>query len=1142
MNLPFRVFFLLFFCSRLALAQPPDSPKQLLSTLRTQTFEGNKTALRDLGSALGRAETNAQASRFLHDACFFFDPKWPAARLGKAAYFDFFYKNRDRFFYDHLLDAWLMQPIENQQVVADIRPFASAEHPNFLLKKWGSALSAALEKRDSAAIFDALEQLVFLENSASLLFSTAKKLDKNQPRMVFAWFAHALAASPTDNGVDLILKWAEERSIAGDQAEYALEVALNHYIGTDVPEVEAQRVRFWRDSLGTLDAIRQHGFEAEIGARPSFFEHEVDYWGLVLSQTGNLPWVRRNAVLALARTHHPRSIYYLATQAMKLRENARFRSFPGSKAGVLRQIEHLTNQKTAVPDTLGRTVLTADDRVWAFNYAAFWAKNHENYEWDTRRQTFTNRELSGSLAEETDRLFRHLSSPNDSIARDSYQKLTEADPATVLEKIEQFRQMVRSFNPLLPSFKYKYLEVLVQLTDFCAEAGQDWRGSAKVDSVIAFLEENPPQKMRYLIENQAVASLDLTDATALEYAACLRERNVDFNFSASRILDRLYSRHWEKLRDEPAQLRLFLKKAALFSQIGTVGVCNFYLQKTGWRAPLPEKKTIDGKLETGANLPPEKLETQLVKALTDLEKGEYDEDILRMAAKLLNNAAREKLAATTWEQFFLMPESLKINELASLPKMDKKGRIVFLKKFEVEKSPARAARYLDYLEQNPEAVWSGALLKMLDDPRRDSVLNVPKRAVFLLNKIMQPDFGTAPMEAQIAAWKNFQSKLGNDFTGWQERIFNEKLDRLQGRDSLSVMDLNDVLQSQFFRPKHRMAVFSALKKVRPVASIKRLNLSAKLQIPEDLAFFERLPFNYRDLDDLTRLFQNDKPDQLLDFYLRKSADFSVEEKGLCINEIMRQDWLGTYINTLAAPTELTQKLKLALLGHLENDDLSEFEEQATILHLLFLENIGVSFREKLVATFTLSMDSRAKAQLQREILAGVPWSQLADVAPLFEQFSTDENGHNVWQFLTTDFGLPPENFAQNPDNQLFIKKLKEHTQPEVIRFYLEQFGLKLPDLSKNDPQDFQKIADMLAFEVTTPFVGGGGERRDWFVFGTIKLLENHFGTRLGFHEKLNENQTFYTYNASKRALAWRRFLAEKGFISAKTAGGMPFIH
>ncbi len=1142
MNLRIRVFLFGIFASASLAAQPSGGAGQLPPNLRAQVFEGKITALRDLGSCIGRSGKPGEAAANLNDACFFFDPEWLNARRDRQVFFNYFYKNRGRFFYDDLLDAWLDAPIEEHVPPSKTEPLPAPEHPSFQLKKIGAELSAALERRDSAAISTAIEQLRWLENSGPLLFSTCKNLSPDQPRWLHTRLVRALADWPSDDRIGLILAWAKARRIDGDEAEYAIEAMINHYIGTDVPEIEAERVQFWRDSLGSLTAIRRHGFEAEIGARPIFFEDEVDYWGRVLASSGNLPWVRRNAVNALARSHHPRSLYYLATQVVKLRTGARFRSFPGTRGEIVKLVEKLSNQRTLVADSLGRLSATPPDRVWAFNYAAFWAKNWDHFDWDARREVFVDRLAAGSIEEETDRLFRRLGSAKDSAALDAYRRLTEADPATVLEKAEQYRQLVRSFNPLLPSFKYKFLEALVQLTDFCAEAGIDWRPSPRLDTLLKKLDDGPPPKLRYQIENQAVASLALADATALEYAACLRERDIDFNFSASRILDRLYTWRWAEVRDDPAQLRLFLKKAALFSQIGTVGACNSYLQKTGWRPPQPERKTIDGKSEAGT---PARLDAAFSKALADLEKSEPDEDVLRTAALLLNApGGREKTGPTSWEKFFEMPMSLKASELGQLPTLDKKGRRLFIKKFEAEKSTAAAARYLEYLAQQPDVVWTSDLIKMLDDPRRDTAVDVRGRSLAILEKLYQPGFGAMPDETRAARWKSVEKRWGSPESaagGWRQLFFEEKLNRVETADSLSTADVNEVLRSPFFKPSLKTAVLWRLARVKPAASIKRLNPLTRFQVPDDLAFFENIPLGPRDLDDLSRLFQTDRPAELLDFFLRKSAGFGKAELGAFLNEIMRQDWLGSYLNTLDEPTDQTRQLQAALSAYLDSEDLSEFEEQATALHLLLLDKIGLSYREKLEATILLDLDARTKARLQQEILAAIPWSELADAAPLFNRLSEGDGGRPALQFLTTDFGLPPAEYAQNPENQAFTKLLKTKSQPEVIRFYLEQFGLAVPDLTNYDPAVFEKVADILAFDVTTPFVGGGGERRDWVVYGLIKLLEDRFATRLGFAEKLNENQTFYTFNPSKRAAAWLRFLEGKGLVAPKTNGGLPFV-
>lgn len=84
-------------------------------------------------------------------------------------------------------------------------------------------------------------------------------------------------------------------------------------------------------------------------------------------------------------------------------------------------------------------------------------------------------------------------------------------------------------------------------------------------------------------------------------------------------------------------------------------------------------------------------------------------------------------------------------------------------------------------------------------------------------------------------------------------------------------------------------------------------------------------------------------------------------------------------------------------------------------------------------------------------------------------------------------------------------------------------------MKENDELDFNKIYNILKYEIVAPFTGGGSQR-DYFTFGIIKILELNFNNHLGFHEKLNENQMFYTFSATKRAVRWMQLLEERRLV------------
>ena len=74
------------------------------------------------------------------------------------------------------------------------------------------------------------------------------------------------------------------------------------------------------------------------------------------------------------------------------------------------------------------------------------------------------------------------------------------------------------------------------------------------------MDASDPQE-RFKLENKLIKELQLKDITSVEYWACLEEHDIEFNFSIGRILDRFYSEHWDEIKNDDDQLRLFLKKA-----------------------------------------------------------------------------------------------------------------------------------------------------------------------------------------------------------------------------------------------------------------------------------------------------------------------------------------------------------------------------------------------------------------------------------------------------------------------------------------------------------------------------------------------------------------------------------------------------
>lgn len=135
--------------------------------------------------------------------------------------------------------------------------------------------------------------------------------------------------------------------------------------------------------------------------------------------------------------------------------------------------------------------------------------------------------------------------------------------------------------------------------------------------------------------------------------------------------------------------------------------------------------------------------------------------------------------------------------------------------------------------------------------------------------------------------------------------------------------------------------------------------------------------------------------------------------------------------------------------------------------------------------------------------------------------------------MNRDFGLPIFDIPTEKDALKIMNRLSNSNELEFYEQTLLEFGL--PIVKEPGQLDFEKIYELLSYDLVAPFLGEGGKYRDYYTYGLVKLLELHFKTTLDFHPKLNENQTFYTFNSYKRVTAWRKYLLDNGIVKASNA-------
>jgi hypothetical protein len=1007
------LFFPLFMKAQTAVIILEDKAEIARKVHRSLYF-GNKWALRDLATFLDDPEVGELARNGLRNMTQFSSKEidWNKP-VKKQQFLDFFYKNHEKISFDPIIGSWLLTPIDKSELKEFVvKPIAETANADKLVKSSISLLKQSITKGDTSLFVKSSAQISSLRNDEA--WEELLKLIKNddfwknntfpksfRPQLVWS---NTLKNCPFPEAFTYVIDWLKKDKITESEAEIPLSELSNQFIHIVEKKSMLQKLVPLFDSLGSLEAMKNDGFYRVFPSDPIFFDEKIDFYAYYLSKSDGQPWARNNAIEALIRSHHPRSLYYLASRVFRSRYQAeQYPDFSRYIQPLLDPIEELTKQKIAVQDAKGATVYNSIDAQWMLNYTRYWAAHWQDYEWDEKRGHFINVLKSETILEAYDHLFRKLTATNDSIAMLAYRKLTEGNPVEILPLADQYRQTIRSINPNLPSYKYKTLEQLTLLTDFCRDNRYDWH----IEYPFRSLSSSMTPQVRYLLENQLVEHSDISMITGLEYEALMNENNLDYSFSLSRIIDLIYAKNWDKILENEQELRFFLKKARLFFETGSVGSCSNYLQKLDY-----EQKEIQ-------------------QILKNIEDNETDEQILQSI-------------------YSLKARNVKINA----------------------------------------------------DTKLDE------------NQLLTPE-----------TISNRAATLKKD------------IEQLLKSDTVSLQLMNRILTSTAYKPEeHKKLVLSNIAKLHPLSTIKKLNPIVKFSLKEDFEYFRNLPLKTVDFGSILRFFKGDETENIIQFLVEKSSNMTEDERGSFFNEILRNDVIRQSIIRSRKDDASLQTIAKVLTAWYENqDNFSTFEAENVLVHLFLLDNKGASLVQNLAASHALDVESNVKYKIERQLLSAVKFEDLKDIVLLLPNLSDNDDGLPGYTFLNTDFGFPPNAYHQMSELKPLQKNFNELSEAEFYKTSLRQFGVLFENKS-DQSLDFQAIATMLEFDLVTPFSGGGGERRDWYVFALVKILENHFNTNLGFHAKLNENQTFYTYNSSKRAQLWLNYLEDKNLTKSLKKG------
>ncbi len=572
----FLFFFTLFYglFPPQLLGQSASNVDSLQAVLTTQMRLGNRRALRDMATFLDKSAFANTARRSLVEHTFFTPSEIDVTKASREQFISFFYDNEKRLKFSEMLGAFYLTPIENQTTAIQFSRLTTAEiDPSVSLRILVSQFdSLVLKKTESVDCQRIINDIAGIETLES--FDWLRRTLTNLPfgkkaTTVNLALCEALAHEPTAENLKAVLLAVEQGSVP----ESLLSVAMLQFTNCTTSPRQA---RFLLDSLGSSDGLRTFGYEKMFSTRLTFFNEKIDYLGQILAYPNAPIWLQHSVRYDMLLTHTPRLLFYLAAQMrLKPQQSAFYANYLKKMTKISgNDAQNGLNTEGVFKPTDDMATLEKRKDV-----IRWWAIHAEDFEWDESEHRFVSKAEATARAEELERQARRLSSSNDSVAFAAFVRLTEGDPPTVVALVERFRPLLRTYNPHLPPLNYTYLEQMTALCAYCRKHGFSLKLTPQLANLLDSLSQPISEKMRYKFENQLIENIKINDISAFEYFALLHSANADLGFSTGRVIDIFYSKNWKFILDNDVQLRLYLKKSALFKNIAVAGVSSLYDKK-----------------------------------------------------------------------------------------------------------------------------------------------------------------------------------------------------------------------------------------------------------------------------------------------------------------------------------------------------------------------------------------------------------------------------------------------------------------------------------------------------------------------------------------------------------------------------------
>ena len=193
------------------------------------------------------------------------------------------------------------------------------------------------------------------------------------------------------------------------------------------------------------------------------------------------------------------------------------------------------------------------------------------------------------------------------------------------------------------------------------------------------------------------------------------------------------------------------------------------------------------------------------------------------------------------------------------------------------------------------------------------------------------------------------------------------------------------------------------------------------------------------------------------------------------------------------------------------------------------ETSATNFEKDIVKLMILKIDSSERDAKISTVLSKINYHQIGIALKLIERYKF-KIAYQKYNFMESDFGFFMCDFSKAESLKEFVRYYNSHSEKELYAHYLAEAGIDY--LNTDESLNYDKIYELIKYDVVTAFVGGGGGTRDNEVYSLIKLLELKFKTTLGFPAKLCNSDNVYGCDSADRVVEWVNYLHDKGLLKS----------